>query len=121
MTKVSVTDDKLAIEIQGWDKFWSMTSRLEIPLEHVLDVRPADDDQAGGVRALGTYLPGVITAGSFLQEGRWVFWNVHDPGKAIAVDLLDEHYSRLIIEVADPAETIGAIKHALFRSRFQRA
>ena len=112
MTKVSVTDGKLVIEIQGWDKLWSLTSTLEIPLEHVMDVRPADD-HVGGIRALGTHVPGVITAGTFVQEGSWVFWNVHNPANAIAIDLRDERYAKLIIEVADPAETIDALQHAL--------
>ena len=112
MTEVIVTDGKLVIEVQGWDKLWSMTSRLEIPLENVIDVRPADD-QVGGVRMLGTCVPGVVTAGTFLQEGSWVFWDVHDPAKAIAVDLRDERYSKLIIEVADPAATIRALRRAL--------
>lgn len=121
VTKVDVIDGKLAVDIQGWAKLWSMTSRLEIPLEHVIDVRPADDDPVEGLRLLGTYLPGLITAGTFLQEGDRVFWNVRNPANAIAVDLRDEPYAKLIIEVADPAETVGAVKNALFRSRFQRA
>ena len=119
MTEVNVTDGMLVIEVQGWDKLWSTTSRLKIALENVIDVRPADDC-VRGVRVLGTSVPGVITAGTFLQEGSRVFWDVHDPAKAIAVDLRDERYSKLIIEVADPAETIRAIKHALFRGNFQR-
>jgi hypothetical protein len=118
VTKVSVTDGKLAVQVQGWDKLWSLTSRLEIPLEHVMDVRPADDHEVigllvGGIRALGTHVPGVITAGTFLRDGSCVFWDVYDPAKAIAVDLRDERYSKLIIEVADPAETISALRHAL--------
>ena len=120
MTEAGITNDMLVIEVKGWDKLWSMTSRLEIPLENVIDVRPADDD-AGGVRMLGTHVPGVVTAGMFLQEGSWVFWDVHNPAKAIAVDLRDERYSKLIIEVADPAETISALKNALFRRDFQRS
>ena len=119
MTEVIVNDGLLVVEVQGWDKLWSLKSRLEIPLENVVDVRPADE-WAGGVRLLGTHVPGVITAGTFLQEGSWVFWDIHDPAKAIAVDLRDERYSKLIIEVANPAETISAIKEALFRERFQR-
>ena len=120
MTEAGVTDGMLVIEVQGWDKLWSMTSRLKISLENVLDVRPADE-HAGGLRMLGTCLPGVITAGTFLQEGSWVFWDVHNPAKAIAVDLRDERYTKLIIEVADPAETISALKNAIFRRDFQRS
>jgi hypothetical protein len=121
VTKVDVIDGWLAVDIQGWDKLWAMTSRLEIPLEHVVDVRPADDDPVEGFRVLGTYLPGLITAGTFLQEGNRVFWNVRNRANAVTVDLRGEDYARLIVEVADPAETISAVKNALFRSRFQRA
>ena len=64
MTEVSVTDGMLVIEVQGWDKLWSMTSRLEISLENVIDIRRADD-HGGGIRLLGTRVPGVITAGTF--------------------------------------------------------
>ena len=114
VTEVCVTEGKLAIEVQGWDKLWSMTSRLEVPLEHVVNVRPADDP-VRGLRMLGTCVPGVITAGTFLEDGSRVFWNVHDPAKAIAVDLRDEQYSKLIIEVADPAATIKAFRRTLSR------
>lgn len=121
MTSASILDGKLVVEVRGWDKLWSLTSRLEIPLEHVVDIRPTDaGDEGAGFRALGTYVPGVITAGTFLQEGSWVFWDVHDLTKAITVDLRDERYSKLIIEVPDAAATIGALKHALFRRDFQR-
>lgn len=112
MTKVSVTDSKLVIKMQGWDKLLSFTSRLEIPVEHVMDVRTADED-AGGIRVVGTYLPGLVTAGAFLQEGSLVFWNVRNPANAIAIDLRNERYAKLILEVADPAETIRDIVRAL--------
>jgi len=31
-----------------------------------------------------------------------VFWDVHDPDKAVGIELRDERYARLVIEVADP-------------------
>ena len=119
MTTVSVADDTVVIAVHGWDKLWSLTSRLEIPLEHIIDVRRAAD-QVEGIRTLGTRVPGVITAGTFLQEDGLVFWDVHDPTKAIAFNLHDERYCKLVIEVPDPAETISTLQGALFRSRFQR-
>jgi len=119
VTRVRIIDRTLTVEVQGWDKLWSMTSRLEIPLEHVIDVRPADD-QVEGIRAPGTHVAGVISAGTFVQEGSSVFWDVHDLAKAITLDLRDERYSKLVIEVADPTATIDAVKQALFRSHFQR-
>lgn len=37
------------------------------------------------------------------SQGEWVFWDVHDPAKAIGIELRDEHYSKLIIEADNPA------------------
>jgi hypothetical protein len=113
MTQLSIADGKLVVEMQGWDKLWALKSRLEIPLEHVKAVRA--DPEIGplkGIRMLGTYLPGVITAGTFRQEGDRVFWNVHHPEKAIVIDLLDDRYAKLIIEVDDPSAAVATINNA---------
>jgi hypothetical protein len=113
MTEVSVKEDKLIVEVKGLDKLWSLKSRLEIPLEHISGVRSGADERAGGIRAPGTQLPGVITAGTFHQDGKRVFWDVHNHAKAIAIDLCDERFSTLIVEVADPATAIKDIQATL--------
>ncbi len=112
MTKVSVFDGKLIIDVQGWDKLWSLVSRLEIPLDHVTGVRPAADERPEGIRLPGTYVPGLLAAGTFYQSGEKVFWDVHNPEKAIAIDLHHEHFSSLIVEVADPDASIREILNA---------
>ena len=116
MTQISVSDNKLVVEMQGWDKLWALKSRLEIPIEHIKAVR-ADPDIAKspgkGIRTLGTYLPGVITAGSFRQEGDRVFWNVHRPENVIVIELHDEHYAKLVIEVPEPSVAVATINNAL--------
>jgi hypothetical protein len=58
-------------------------------------------------------MPGVITAGTFYQEGERVFWDVHDPEKTVVIRLKDERYARLVIEVEDPPTTVAAIQEAL--------
>jgi len=113
MTEITITDKALTIEVKGWDKLWSLKSRLEIPLEHVTAVRSAKDESSSGIRAPGTHIPGVITAGTFHQHGDRVFWDVHNPSKAIAIDLRDDRYAKLIVEVADPASSISMIEQAL--------
>jgi hypothetical protein len=113
MTKVSASDGKLIVDVQGWDKLWSLKSRLEIPLEHVSGVRAATGERARGIRAPGTYIPGVITAGTFRQIGRKVFWDVHNQEKAIAIDLRDERFSSLVVEVANPEASIREIQESI--------
>ena len=59
----------------------------------------------------------MITAGSFHSRGQLVFWDVHDPDKAIGIELRDEHYARLVIEVADPDGEICRIARAVPAAR----
>jgi hypothetical protein len=54
-----------------------------------------------------------VVAGSFHHEGDRVFWDVHDPAKAVVIHLADERYARLVIGVDDPEGTVAAIRHAL--------
>ena len=75
---VGVSDRKLSIRVEGWDRMWSMRSHLEIPLEHVSRAYAdpnVDDTWWKGWRRGGTNLPGVLTAGTFYRQGwgapRW--------------------------------------------------
>jgi len=116
MTTVSVSDGYLIVEVDGWDKLWSLKNRLVIPIQHVIRAY-ADSSIAEswwkGLRVAGTNVPGVIAAGTFYHHGKWVFWDVHNPEKAVVVDLRDERYEKLIIEVPDPANTVAVLQAAL--------
>ena len=63
-----------------------------------------------GIRPGSTHVPGVISAGRFYSHGTWVFWDVHDPAKAIGIELRDERYSKLVVEVDNPEEQIRQIR-----------
>jgi hypothetical protein len=60
-----------------------------------------------------THVPGVLSAGTFHHQGDRVFWDVHDPDKAIAISLKDDRYARLVVEVDDPVATLAAITKAI--------
>ena len=116
MVEITLTDNTLHLEVQGLDKLWALKSRLTIPLAHVQAVRADPEVARGwwhGIRAPGTQLPGVITAGTFYQQGKRVFWDVHAPENTIVLDLEDERYDQLIVEVADPAGVVRQIEAAL--------
>jgi hypothetical protein len=50
------------------------------------------------MRLPGTNVPGVITAGTFYQDGKRVFRDVHHPEKTIVIDRHDERYKQSIVE-----------------------
>jgi len=115
MVDVTVTGGTAAFEIEGLDKLWSLKSSLSIPLAHIRAVRADAEVARGwwhGIRMPGTNVPGVLTAGTFYQHGKRVFWDVHDPERTIVIELVDERYDELIIEVADPARAVQLLEAA---------
>jgi hypothetical protein len=52
----------------------------------------------------------VIIAGTYYQKGQRVFWDVKRPQKAIVIDLADQRYNQLIVEVENPAQTVTQLR-----------
>ncbi len=116
MTKIEVAGPDLIVHVEGLDRFWAFKSELRVPLAHVVGVERAADEAGRwwhGFHAPGTDVPGVITAGTFYESEGRVFWNVHDPERAIAIRLRDDRYVKLVIEVRDPDAAIDEVTAAL--------
>lgn len=118
MVELVIEGGTLHLEVKGIDKLWALKSSLAIPLEHVRGAR-RDPEVARvwnkGLRAPGTHIPGVIVAGTFYQHGKRIFWDVHRAANTIVIELADERYDQLIVEVADPAAVVARIGEALAR------
>jgi len=113
---VTVAGDRAVFEVEGWDKLWSLKSRLEIPLAHIAGVRLDPEVAQGwwhGIRAPGISVPGIITAGTFYQHGKCLFWDVHHPERVIVVELRDERYDQLVLEVENPAATASLLQRSI--------
>jgi len=113
---LAIAEGKLTLHVRGADKLWAFKSSLEIPLVHIAGVRADPEVARGwyhGIRIPGTNLPGVITAGTFYQDGKRVFWDVHHPEKTIVIDLHDERYNQLVVEVDDPEAAVKLLQNVL--------
>lgn len=120
MVDLSISEGKLVLHVRGADQLWALRSTLEIPLEHIAGIHADSTIATGwwhGVRLLGTQIPGIITAGSFYQHGQSVFWDVHNPDNTIVIDLRDERYGELIVEVADPQAAVDQVSAQLPRTQ----
>ena len=118
LVDLSVSGGNLVLHVRGADKLWALKSSLEIPLAHVAAIRADPAAARGwyhGLRMPGTNIPGVLTAGTFYQDGKRVFWDVHNPDNAVVIELNDERYNELIVEVADPRVAVDLVKSVLPR------
>ncbi|KAA0943226.1 hypothetical protein [Streptomyces apricus] len=115
MALVRIDGDNLVVVNEGLDKLWSFKGSLTIPLANVRGATadPGIAADPKGIRAPGAHVPGLITAGTFHQEGEKVFWNVKNASKAVVVELADEEYARLVLQVDDPRATVALIENAL--------
>jgi hypothetical protein len=116
MVDLSIVEGNLALHVRGADQLWAFKGSLEIPLHHVAGVRADPAIAHGwwhGLKLVGTELPGVITAGTFYQHGKRVFWDVHNPDNTVVIELRDERYGELVVEVADPQAAVKLIQDAL--------
>jgi hypothetical protein len=116
MAEVELTEDTLVVHVKGMDRIFALTSRLDIPLSHVMGAQV--DPELGhpewwkSLRFTATQIPWVVSAGTFYQEGERVFWDVRDPEKVVVIRLRDERYARLVIGVDDPPATVRAVQES---------
>ncbi len=113
---IELTKDTLTVHIEGADRLWALRSQLRIPLENVISAQAANEEAHKwfhGMRVGGTHFPGVISAGRFYSHGELVFWDVHEPDRAIAIGLRDERYDKLVIEVENPEQDIVRVREAI--------
>jgi hypothetical protein len=118
MVDFSISGRNLVLQVRGADMLWAFKSSLEIPLAHINEIRADPAIAHGwwhGIRMPGTNIPGVLTAGTFYQDGKRVFWDVHNPENTVVIDLKDERYNELIVEVADPQAAVELVRAALPR------
>jgi hypothetical protein len=115
---LSVAEGKLVLHVLGIDQLWALKSTLEIPLEHIAGIRADPSIARGwwhGIRMPGTQIPGLLTAGTFYQHGKRIFWDVHNPDNTVVIDLHDERYNELIVEVAYPDAAVRLVESYLPR------
>jgi hypothetical protein len=116
VVEITIHDDKAVFEVEGWHKLWSLRSRLEIPLAHIKGAHADPAPAMGwfdGLKLAGTSVPHIFRAGTFYQEGDLVFWDVHRPENTVVIDLEDETFARLVLEVADPQAAAALLNGAI--------
>ena len=53
MAEVELAEDTLIVHVRGMDKLWTLKSRLEIPLSHVIDAQA--HQTAGGAMVVARH------------------------------------------------------------------
>jgi hypothetical protein len=114
MVTIDIDDDVATFRIEGLHKLWALKSRIVVPVQDILAVEgPEAVPRRAGWRIAGTWMPGVLTAGTFREDGQWTFWDVTQSHAAIVVRLRGQWYSRLVVEVARPEASRQLLTQAM--------
>jgi len=118
MTIVEIDDSQLTVHIQGWHRFWALKNSITVRLENVTAVRADPDPDAikslHGLKAPGARVPGMIAAGTFRSIGSKEFWDIgRNHSKILVIELRNDQYGRLVVDVEDPVLVAGQIETAI--------
>ncbi len=115
MVEISFNQDKLIINVKGITKIFSLRSELTVNIKNVISVKATLGamKMPKGLRAPGTAIPGIFYAGTFYDGGDIVFWDVRHADKAIVIELKNEDFKRLVVEVENPSDTVAMIQNKI--------
>lgn len=111
MVTIEKTEGNFVFEIKGIHKLWALKSQLTIPAEHIITAYPNVENLHVklGLKMMGTGLPGVIDAGSFIGKNGIIFCDITNHDKSIVIELQHEHYKKMIIDVESPESAIALL------------
>ncbi len=115
MVSIELSGEHLIVHVLGWHKLLGLRSSLSIPLRHIdaIRARPReahfDDVIRNPWSGVGTYLRGKLAVGTLdLEDGR-SFYDVANPWKTIALDLVGEKLRHVVVELSGETPE-GAVK-----------
>jgi hypothetical protein len=102
--KLNLENGNLTIDLEWYEQLWAVTleRQMRIPLDHVHRVTTAEPESNWAeIRAPGTFLPGVIKAGTYYTNQGKDFWYVTTDKNYLTLELHHEPYRRVIMTIPD--------------------
>jgi hypothetical protein len=104
---VFVHDDRVDVDLDGWDRIWALQSHLEVPMDQIIGawVAPrADALRDLGWRVGGGYWPGRMATGHFTTKGRKgvrQLWSVYRDTEVLVIETKLDDPWRIVLQHPD--------------------
>ena len=109
---LSTESDFLRIDLKWWEKILSIHGSFKIPLSHIISANTNHPPFTWKeIRCPGSYLPGVIKAGTYYSGRGKEFWCTTKGKNILQIELDCERFSRLVLEIADNTSWKDSILH----------
>jgi hypothetical protein len=111
-------DDQLMVRPVGLVRLWALSKGHDCPVTNITDVGVSPrKGLVKGWKVPGTHLPGIMTAGTFRSHGEKDLWMVGRAKEVLVIELHDQPYRHLIVQVEDPHAAVEALRAAMNRER----
>ena len=113
LARADLADGVLVVRPRGLNRLWSFKREVRVPLSEIAQV---DRDVArrsvpSGFRMPGTYLPGLIQAGTYRRKGEKSFWLVGRTPTVTVVECPGSRFDRLVLQLGN--ETAAQVERAV--------
>jgi hypothetical protein len=105
LAHVEIADDVLIVRPRGLNRVWALKGEVRVPLSRVSAVRTdvARRHVPSGFRVPGTYVPGVIQAGTYRKGGEKSFWLVGRTSTVTVIECPGTGFDRIVLQLPDKA------------------
>ena len=99
-----VQDDAIDLTLSGWDRLWTLSRGIHLPIEQITDARVADVSPLKkdlGLRTGGGYWPGKMATGRFTwrhRKGVRQLWAVYGDKEVLVIDTTLAKPARIVIQ-----------------------
>ena len=114
MASLLVDGDVVTVALSVAEKVEALHGDVSVPRAAVLSARVVPDgmEEVHGLKMPGTGLPGVIMVGTWRDGERVTFAVCHGRRPAVALDLADQVFDRIVVTVEDPQAALAALTQA---------
>ncbi|MBW4648534.1 MAG: hypothetical protein KME06_07515 [Kastovskya adunca ATA6-11-RM4] len=98
--KLTIENEILKIEWEEIEQFWAFnfTNPFKIPLAHILNITTDEPPSSWQeIRAPGTFLPGIIKAGTYYTPRGREFWYVVKDRDYLVLELQEEPFKKIVL------------------------
>jgi hypothetical protein len=114
-----VESDQVLVRVSGWRRILATRSALSFPVASVVRIEHDPLARAHvkvGLRQWRKHGSGVWRAGVYHGLDGWSFWSIGLGRNAVLIECSGQRFRFVVVEVADPAETVREIRTAAARA-----
>jgi hypothetical protein len=112
MANLPIDDREVTVSMSAAEKIEALHGNVTFPRAAVVRARVVPDGLAEvhGLKLPGVGLPGIIMVGTWQDGERITFAVCHGRRSAVALDLADQVYDRIVVTVENPEEVVARLK-----------